>query len=142
MLQTSSKALAAPGICSPAAAAGRFNRNAQGGRRTARTRHSHSHSFRTQGLGSLRAVQRAPARFGPGGASSPTWVPGAMPRSTSGAASPMDITPAHAMTTALKSGGAAKRNAPPNHPQDPRSRPPSCTSIDSSSRNLAVSGRL
>jgi hypothetical protein len=31
-------------------------------------------------------------------------------------------------------GGAAKRNAPPN--------PPSCTSIDSPSRNLAVSGRL
>jgi spore germination protein YaaH len=44
--------------------------------------------------------------------------------------------------TTLRSGGAAKRNAPPNPPQDPRSRPPSCTSIDSSSQNLAVSGRL
>ena len=39
----------------------------------------------------------------------------------------------HEGATTLRSGGAAKGNAPPNHPQDPRSRPPSCTSIDSSS---------
>jgi hypothetical protein len=37
--------------------------------------------------------------------------------------------------------GGSQTKSRPNHPQDPRSRPPSCTSIDSSSRNLAVSGR-
>jgi hypothetical protein len=37
----------------------------------------------------LRAVQRAPARFGPGGARPPKGVPGAMSRSASGAAFPL-----------------------------------------------------
>jgi hypothetical protein len=33
--------------------------------------------------------------------------------------------------------GGSQRKYPPKPPQDPRSRPPSCTSIDSSSRNPA-----
>jgi len=37
----------------------------------------------------VRAVQRTPPRFGPGGARPPMGVPGAMPRSTSGAAFPL-----------------------------------------------------
>jgi hypothetical protein len=37
----------------------------------------------------VRAVQRTPARFGPGGARPPMGVPGAVPRSTSGAAFPL-----------------------------------------------------